>query len=306
MNNKTTYKLFKFSSNPQDKVIFSHAIGEKYIVNFFKNSFDFIKDYCIKHNIDFILFIDYGNSHYNIYWQKCFYPKTLFELGYKKACYIDTDIVISPFAPNIFSVWDCKKFGVISSVKNLPYSVSYLEIKSRAARLRNSIDNNYPLISSLTAPYEDIYHYHDIFNLNDSITTGLFLFNTIDYKEFEQIAEKYGKNNAIDNGEEIYLNILFNNTETHFLDYKFQAIWLYEMAHLYPFLYNKKDESMIIECFTASLFNNYFLHFAGSWESWVWHLSSKVYDRLNNFSEIYSEVLIPHKILNSQYRPLNK
>ena len=81
MTKEPTYKLFKFSNNSKDNVMFSHAIGEKYIINFFNNSFDFIKDYCIKHNIDFILFIDYADSNYNIYWQKCFYPKTLFELG---------------------------------------------------------------------------------------------------------------------------------------------------------------------------------------------------------------------------------
>ncbi len=306
MKNKSNYKLFKFSNNSHDCVIFSHAIGDKYILNFFENSFPFIKDYCLKHNIDFVLFTDFADSSYNIYWQKCFYPKCLFELGYSKACYIDTDIVISPFAPNIFTTWDCKKYGVVSSVKNLPYSATYLEIKSRAARLRNSTDNSYPIISSLTAPYEYIYNYHNIFNLTDSITTGLFLFKTSDYHEFEKIAFHYGKNKAIDNGEEIYLNILFNNVETHFLDYKFQAIWLYEMAHLYPFLYKIRDESFVIECFTASLFNNYFLHFAGSWESWVWHLSSKVHSRLNLFLETYSENVIDFKVLPSQYRPLNK
>lgn len=306
MKNKLIYKLFKFSTSEQECVIFSHAIGEKYLINFFKNSFPFIKDYCLKNNLDFILFTDFANADYNIYWQKCFYPKYLFDIGYSKACYIDTDIVISPFSPNIFSIWDSKKYGVVSSVKNLPYSSSYLEIKSRTARLRNNLDQTYPLNSSLTAPYEDIYHYHGIFNLNDSITTGLFLFKTIDYYEFEKLAFEYGKNKAIDNGEEIYLNILFNNSETHYLDYKFQAIWLYEMTHLYPFLYTKREQSLVIDCFTASLFNNYFLHFAGSWESWVWHYGSVVHENLNKYSNIYSENIIDFKILSSQHKPLHK
>lgn len=306
MTSTKIYQLFKFSETLTDKIIFTHAIGEKYISNFFNNSFPFIRDYCIKNCIDFIIFTEPVDPNFNLYWQKCLYPKTLHLMGYKYGCYIDTDVVINPFSPNIFDIWDKKKFGVISSVHNLPFKQNYLEIKSRVARLRNSIDNNYPLNSSLTAPYEDIFIHHNIQKINDSITTGVFLFKTEDYHEFESLLQEFGNKYAIDNGEEIYLNILFNNTLTHKLDYRFQSLWIYEMAVNYPFLYKYKNEDFIINSFLTCLLNNYFLHFAGSWESWVWHYSDKVYKSLNKHSEIYSFETLEHKILKTQFKPLNK
>jgi hypothetical protein len=45
------------------------------------------------------------------------------------------------------------------------------------------------------------------------------------------------------------------------------------MAWKYPFLYTseQKNENLIRHCVEASLFTNYFLHFAGSWyESDMW------------------------------------
>ena len=45
------------------------------------------------------------------------------------------------------------------------------------------------------------------------------------------------------------------------------------MAWKYPFLYSKfrDDHQVIKSCIEASLFSNYFLHFAGSWyESEMW------------------------------------
>ena len=45
------------------------------------------------------------------------------------------------------------------------------------------------------------------------------------------------------------------------------------MAWKYPFLYSKfrKNPEVIKSCIEASLFSNYFLHFAGSWyESKMW------------------------------------
>jgi hypothetical protein len=59
------------------------------------------------------------------------------------------------------------------------------------------------------------------------------------------------------------------------LDYRFQAIWPYEMAWKYPFLYDhgREDEVLIRKCIEAALYQNYFLHFAGAWhESNMWKL----------------------------------
>ena len=73
-----------------------------------------------------------------------------------------------------------------------------------------------------------------------------------------------------------------NNFEVNWLDYKYQAIWLYEMAAYYPYLYLKDNQNnfdWISKCIQTSLTNNYFLHFAGSWnESHMWLLDKLMND----------------------------
>lgn len=69
------------------------------------------------------------------------------------------------------------------------------------------------------------------------------------------------------------------------------------MAWKYPFLYNfgKNNKELIKECIEASLYQNYFLHFAGSWhESDMWEIggffetkSKKV--ELKNYYEYLKE-----------------
>ena len=47
-----------------------------------------------------------------------------------------------------------------------------------------------------------------------------------------------------DGGEQTHVNYEFFKTKKiKILDYKFQAIWIYEMAEKFPFLYNKKLSS---------------------------------------------------------------
>jgi hypothetical protein len=300
------YDFYDFSEGNKGNVLFTHAIGETYLNNFYTNSFPFFKMYCIKNKIDLIVFKQFVNDEYNVYWQKCFYPEILHALGYISACYLDTDIIINPNMPNLFEVWDNKKFGVVSTFKNLPFNISPYEIRSRIARLRNSINKNYPLNTSLTASFESIYKLHSLENLNDYVTTGFFLFNTCDFTEFLQLAVLSKKKWAIDQGEEIYLNTLLIHKNTHFLDYKFQALWIYEMAYNYPFLYSNRDDQLVIDCISACLSNNYILHFAGSWESWAWHLSPGVLEKFIETSETYNHEFLSPEILDRQIKPSKK
>ena len=88
--------------------------------------------------------------------------------------------------------------------------------------------------------------------------------------------KKYGKNvySITGGGEEAHFNYELQNWgNISWLDYRFQALWIYEMAWKYPFLYDYgcNDNELIKKCVEASLFTNYFLHFAGSWyESEMW------------------------------------
>ena len=82
------------------------------------------------------------------------------------------------------------------------------------------------------------------------------------------------------------------------LDYRFQALWIYETPWKYPFLYNygKNDKNLIKECVEASLTSNYFLHFAGSWhESEMWKISGlfQTKEKQNLLKEYYEYLEVP-------------
>ena len=90
----------------------------------------------------------------------------------------------------------------------------------------------------------------------------------------------YTKHNSdvktLDGGtEQVHLNYEIQNWgKVTWLDYRYQALWIYEMAWNYPFLYHcgRKDQQLIKQCIEASLFTNYFLHFAGAWEGNMWQI----------------------------------
>ena len=98
-------------------------------------------------------------------------------------------------------------------------------------------------------------------------------------------------------GEQTHFNYEVQNIKKeNFIEYKFQAIWVFEMAINYPFLYKfkSKKNKLITESILASLQNNYFLHFAGSWyEGSMWknsnivksYLNSKFNNQLINFQK---------------------
>ena len=95
-------------------------------------------------------------------------------------------------------------------------------------------------------------------------------------------------------GDEPIMNFEIQNYgKVNWLEYKFQSLWLYEMAWKYPFLYQNSgfDNGIIKQCVEASLFTNYFLHFAGSWyESKMWKIdgilqNNEMQNNMINFKE---------------------
>jgi hypothetical protein len=239
--------------------------------------------YCRRHDLGLILFDDHliakSDSNWkNPYWQKFLIGDYLSQqkLGIRSVCCLDTDILISPLAPNIFENRDESKVGLVSLRKNLAYP--YEGSLRRMAFLRNRYyDQSYPLDSSLFVSIDGLYEMIGLDSQDDEACSGVFVFN----------CELHGENmasffNSFDKsvmdrdggGEQIFLNHFVQSKGlVEWLEYRFQAMWTYEMANNCPFLYKRKDQdlSLIRECIEASLFTNYFLHFAGSWhEGKMW------------------------------------
>ena len=184
--------------------------------------------------------------------------------------------MISPLAPNIFENRDESKVGLVSKRSNLPFE--HHAILRRMAFLRNRYyDSKYPLDSSLFINLDDLYKVADLPPQSDDACSGVFLFSCREHGK--KLADFYssfdnGVMNKDGGGEQIFLNFFVQSNQlVEWLNYRFQALWTYEISTQYPFLYTNHREnlSLIKECIEASLFVNYFLHFAGSWhEGKMW------------------------------------
>ena len=252
------------------------AIGERYLNNFYRYAYPSWKKYCEKYNLGLIVFDQNLIEETDLVWKKATWQKLLIgkkivetNIRASNICYLDTDIIISPLASNIFEFHDERSISVISQINNLPFPDN--EVRKRVAFFRNKyIDSRYPLDSSLFASPRQIFEYHQKEPQEDYFCAGVFIFNVELYSiKMEGWFNKYPKNvdTITGGGDEPILNYEFQaNKSIKFLDYKFQALWFYEMAWKYPFLYqNTSDIELIKNCVQASLLENNFLHFCGSW-----------------------------------------
>ena len=111
-------------------------------------------------------------------WEKLLIPRQLIERGIKcdYVCYIDSDVLINPFAPNIYNWGILDKVGVVSVRNNLPFSFS--EITKILAYLRREfIDNTCRLDTSQHFSTEQLYRFHSFSDQGDEFCAGGLLFS---------------------------------------------------------------------------------------------------------------------------------
>jgi hypothetical protein len=271
------------------------AIGNQYLQDWELYALPSWKLYCERFDIGLIVITNDLISKQDLKWKKATWQKLLIgnmlKTKIKKIeniCYLDTDILISPIAPDIFNNFNTENISLVSLRKNLPFD--YLEVLKKIAFFRNYYyDENYPLDSALFISLYDLYKYHDLRPVDDEACAGFFIFNVekkseIMYKYFFEIDGNI--NSITGGGDQTHFNhFVQSNSEVTWMDYKFQAIWVFEMASKYPFLYKYNDlpNRMVQDCIDASLLDNYFLHFAGSWhESNMWKIYNYQYSKKNN------------------------
>ena len=300
---KKNYKIILKSKN--NNYLITIAIGEKYYESWKKYCCSTWVEYCKKHSLGLIVFTDHLISKKNKFWKKptwqkfligSFVKKSLHKLEIKNICYLDTDILINPYAPNIFDSCNRKKIAVVSVRTGLPYP--FLEVRKKIAFLRKFFySKKYPLDSSLFISLKNLYKFHDLRVQKNEACAGLFVFNVKlhSQKFHDWFFKNKNKIKSITNGgDQTHFNFHVQNEKLdHWIDYKFQASWNYEMAWNYPYLYEKKmctniNKKKAIE---ATLYNNYFLHFAGSWpESKMWKTKNILNDKkiLKNYKFYFS------------------
>jgi len=289
-------------------VLATIAIGDAYLKPFMEYAFATWEMYCKRHDLGLILFDDHlvEASHpkwKNPFWQKLLIPQAVVDSGLKieNICHLDTDILVNPTAPNIFESHDPRKVGLISQMQRLPYERH--DILRRIAFLRNRyLSNRYPLDSILFASLDQLYKFSSLATQPDIACTGVFIFNPKFHTEvFANFFNKFDETVVTPDsgGEELHFNYLVQSQGLdEWLDYKFQAVWIYEVAWKFPFLYGESRLNLEIvrQCIESSLFTNYFLHFAGPWhESQFWK-QVKVFsdtDSLSMFKDFNEYMKIP-------------
>lgn len=268
--------------------IVTHAIGGDYFACWTKYSSPSWIKYCEKYDLGLIVFNEKitESTRKNLYWQKFLLGEFLKrEVPWlTNVCYLDTDVVINPAAPNVFDVYDSEKVALISQEKNTPFNLDLTRRKLAFFR-HNYLDHKYPMDSSLFMHYSDIYRYHNLPPQPDYACTGVFLFNINNHAGlFRDWFYLYDGNvQAIDDTEEVFLNYhLQSSGIVQWLEYAWQALWIYEVAEYHSHVYRckPKDVKGILPSIETSLFNNFFLHFAGSWESFAWRLCDKLFEGL--------------------------
>ena len=286
-------------------VLATIAIGSKYYALWKKHAFPGWKKYCERHQLGLIVFDSDLVSKENKYWKKATWQKMLIgevlkysAIMVESVCYLDIDILINHKAPNIFEYYDSETIALVSQRNNLPYSLD-TTLRRLAFLRHNHYDANYPLDSALFMSLKQIYGYHNLSVQKDYACMGLFIFNVHKHSALmHSWFQKYDRNvhSLTGGGDEPHINYEIQNWgKISWLDYKFQALWIYEMAWKYPFLYDfaRDNKALISECVEASLYSNYFLHFAGSWyESDMWKINGVF------------EGIAKNKILDSYYEYL--
>ncbi len=292
INNIKIYKKPKFKNN----YITTVCIGKNYINSWTKFILPNWLIYCKKHDLGLIM-IDQPIEKNEKFLKKPHWNKLLIgshlvknKIAVNNICFLDNDILINHYlAPNIFKNYNNKKISVVSQVKNLPFNL--LHVNKVISFNRNKYySKKYPLDSSIFMKTKDIFKFHKFKkSFDDYFCSGFFIFNVKNHSNFlSKIFYKYNKDflTITGGGEEPVLNFEFQNHKViNWIDYRYQAIWLYEMANKYSFLYKKinKIDNDVISCVLESLLSNYFLHFAGSWhESNMWQ-TKKINKLFNSF-----------------------
>lgn len=285
---ETSWMRCLFNPENTTEFLITTAMTTKHYERWVANSLPSWTKYAETHGLGIICFrSDLSDpnspSHKNGSWQKLLAPSAAKAVAprLRRACLLDSDVLISEFADNIFDEAPPGRFHVVSILNGLPYPKD--QILRRIAYLRHTYySKDYPLDSSLFRnPVEE---FKDLLNPpptpSDYFCAGVIVLDarhaTLMTEWFNSIE---GEVNP-DNWEQTHLNGWIQAEKHSWLPYKWQAIWNYEMAWHYPFLYtlgNTPSEHQVAsQCVSASLWNNSFLHFAGSWyESESWNTASK-------------------------------
>jgi len=275
--------------NASHGVIVTTAIGPKYLDRWKSFSWKTWSVYAVKHDLGIAVAVEdlvdeETATIKNGSWQKMLLPARLLEEfpTVERFVLIDTDVIISPIAPNIFEHVPPGQFGVVSQELNLPFDVS--EVRKRVSFFRHHYySERFPLDGLILADARSEFRLAGLPEKDNYFCAGVIVCDAAHASQLEEwftgvSAEETKEATA---WEQTHLNHFIQASPHHWLPYRFQALWHYEMAWSYPHLYLLGDKILASKealfALRSNLWTNYFVHFAGSWhESLAWELGKSL------------------------------
>ena len=255
------------------------AIGGDY----FQRWEDFARDtwlrYARRHGLGIAVAVfdlaEYDEPCLNGAWQKLLAMRSLREVLDRdvRCAIVDTDVLMGDGAPDVFCAVAPGKVGIVSQVQGIPMELS--RMNNRIAYLRATfIDPEFPLVSLLNASPSQLFEWAGLSPvLEDYACSGVIVADTESHAEkfarWYSEAPKTPEYLALGDWEQTYLNHRIQQLpEVQWMPYEWQALWVFEVAAYYPFLYSQDCPRDVAQwCLSASLSRNNFVHMAGRWES---------------------------------------
>jgi hypothetical protein len=298
-----------------DKAIFLTLIGNDYRKKFDEIALPHYMQYCQRYDIGLLILNDYiDRDAKNRYpysvdpgYQRLLIPNEIknFNKNYSLVADMDADCIPGPNARNIFNFVDNNSQGKIYFTKPTPSEQTRLELGRRISLLRKIFhDESFPL-DSLLAGDDDFEKSILGFDFDGPIATlGTCVGDINLMAECGRIAYNEIANN-FSGYLQNYRNKIFRDlAQIKWLPYSFQAIWNYEVALYYPFLYADSDMDLAYECVQTTLLRVDMLHFAGNWPENLIFLSGPFNrkTRLDQYNQKIVNYLHENKILKNYGR----
>ena len=283
-----------FGSQDSNNWLLTTAIGGEYYKRWSDTVLPYWLEYAERHGLGVAVAVGElfraDEPELNGAWQKMLAPRALRETLGKdvRVALIDTDVLMAGQARCIFEHVPLDKFAVISQRNGLPFPAK--ELRQRVALYRRTfLDPTFPIESILTATPGQVFAWAGLPSFDDYFCSGVLVLDTNAhadlfagwYREAPQ-DERY---QAIGAWEQDWLNACVQSRDdVAWLDYSWQALWMYEVAALYPFLYAKDCSSEVAQwCLAASLLRNDFVHLAGRWESGLLSGTGPAFPQIDDF-----------------------
>lgn len=259
------------------KAIVTLAIGNEYINEFNQLCKANWQKYCDKYNYDLICITSpLDNSERaqarSPAWQKCLVLSQDWSQKYDRIVWVDTDVLINSNSPDISENIPIEKIGITDEFSQ-PNKEFY---KLAIERMNKTWEKIHPGLKLYTTAEEFYKHYGFDDYFEEVAQTGVMVLSPKYHRElFEHVYYNYEEKGLNYEMRPLSYEII-KNEFAHFIDQRFNYLWLYDKVRHYPFTFeekkhkklwgfikrkNKEYDKFRKHCLQTAFVNSYFMHF---------------------------------------------